>query len=322
MKVRSGAALAAVLAVGILVSGLLSPYNQYLGVTILTYAVVAQAWNVISGYSGQLSLGVAAFLGVGGYATGLLMVHQGLGWIEGAVCGTVISGLLAVALGIPLLRLRGPYFAVGTLAATIALAAGGGLWTWAGAGSGFTLPPGQLPSSVGLLRAAVVAFVLAMAAVVFLRDSAFGLRVVAVRDSEQAAAGVGISTFRHRMGAFVLSGALTGLAGSLVAMQSITVDPGGMFSVNWTVNATLMVVVGGVATVGGPLIGVILIYYVLTQRLQSLQALSTVIEGALLVLIVRFAPGGLWPLLVRVSGTSWNLLRRIKARRTGTVAAQ
>ncbi len=301
MSRRSVGLCAGLLLGGLVLAGHLSAYDQYLGVTLLAYAVCAQAWNVLSGYSGQLSLGVGAFVGVGGYTSGLLMLHQGVGWIPSTAIGTVFSGIFAFVLGFPLLRLRGSYFAVGTLAAALALGTAGQLWTFAGAEAGFVLPSG-LPSSTNLLRAAVVAFVLAMGVVLVIRDSTFGTRMVAVRDHEQAAAGIGISTFKYRMAALVLSGLLTGLAGALIAMQTITVDPISMFSINWTVNATLMVVVGGTATVVGPLIGVVLVYYVLTQELQSLEALSAIIEGGLLMLIMRFSPGGLWPMLLRAAG--------------------
>ena len=294
---RSGGILAALLLIGLALPGGLSPYSQYLGVTILAYAVLAQAWNLVGGYSGQFSLGVSAFVGVGGYATGLFMLHLGMGWLLASLAGTIFSGAFAFVLGFPLLRLRGPYFAVGTLAAAVALESGAQLWTWAGGGNGFVLPINELPSSETLFRLAVVAFVLAMAVILFVEHSAFGLRLMAVRDDDHAAAGVGISGFWHKVAAFSVSGALTGLAGALVAMQTVTVNPSSSFDLNWTTNAALFVVAGGIATTVGPLLGVVVVYVVLTQQLQNLQALSVLIEGGLLVFIVRFAPRGLWPLI-------------------------
>jgi branched-chain amino acid transport system permease protein len=297
MRTRSWILLGAVLVAGVAVSGVLSPANQYTGVTILTAMIIALAWNIVAGYSGQLSLGVAAFVGLGGYAGGLLMAHAGFGWIPAAIATTGLSAVFAFLLGLPLLRLRGAYFAVGTLAAAAALQAGAQLWTWIGGGSGFTLPVDGLPSSVSLLRASVVGFVIALAAVLYVKESPFGLRVVAVRDDERAATALGISCLGHRLAAFVISGALTGLAGALVALQTLTVSPSGSFSLSWTINATLYVVAGGIATITGPLIGVIVVYLILTQELQNLGAVSAIIEGALLIVILRFAPGGLWPAL-------------------------
>jgi branched-chain amino acid transport system permease protein len=139
--------------------------------------------------------------------------------------------------------------------------------------------------------------VIALGTVLYVKESAFGLRVVAVRDDERAATSVGISCLGHRLAAFVISGALTGLAGALVALQTLTVSPSGSFSLSWTIDATVYVVAGGIATVTGPLIGVIVVYLVLTQELQSLGAISAIIEGGLLIVILRFAPAGLWPAL-------------------------
>ena len=295
MRTRSWIILMAVLVIGVAGAGVLSPANQYTGVTILTAMVIALAWNIVAGYSGQLSLGVAAFIGLGGYSAGLLMAHAGFGWVTAAIAATAASAVFAFLLGLPLLRLRGAYFAVGTLAAAVALQADAQLWAWIGGGSGFTLPVDGLPSSVTLLRATVAGFVIALAATAYIKESAFGLRVVAVRDDEQAATAAGISGLSHRLAAFVISGALTGLAGVLVALQTLTVSPSGSFSLTWTVDATLYVVAGGVATVTGPLVGVIVVYLILTQELQSLGAVSAIIEGGLLIVILRFAPAGLWP---------------------------
>jgi branched-chain amino acid transport system permease protein len=290
-------ALAACLIVGLLLAPHLSPYSQYTAVTLVLYATVAQAYDVIGGYSGQLSLGVGAFLAVGGYVSGLLMLHTGTPWIPAVILATAASAAFAFLLGFALLRLRGVYFAVGTLAATVALGAAAQLWTWAGGGTGFVVE--AAPTGAPLVQASVIAFVIATGLVLFIRDSAFGLRVVATRDNEQAAAGVGVSVFWHRMAALVISGALTGLAGALVALESITVAPGAMFSLQWTIYALLFVVVGGRSTVLGPIIGVVIVYYGLTQELQNLQSVSTVIEGVLLIALMRFAPAGLWPLAIR-----------------------
>ena len=290
-------ALAACLVAGLLLASHLSPYSQYIAVTLVLYATIAQAYNIVAGYSGQLSLGVGAFLAVGGYVAGLLMLHAGTPWIPAVVIATAASAAFAFLLGFALLRLRGVYFAVGTLAAAVALGAAAQLWTWAGGGTGFVVA--TAPTGAPLLVASVIAFVIATGFVLFIRHSAFGLRVVATRDNEQAAAGVGVSVFWHRMAALVISGALTGLAGALVGLDSITVAPGAMFSLQWTIYAMLFVVVGGRSTVLGPIVGVVVVYYGLTQELQNLQAVSTVIEGVLLIALMRFAPAGLWPLAIR-----------------------
>ncbi len=108
----------------------------------------------------------------------------------------------------------------------------------------------------------------------------------------------GVSACRHRLAPLVISGALSGLAGGLVAMQQISFEPTGMLGVGWTINALLMTTVGGIGTILGPVVGAVAVFCLLTKQLESYQTLSVLIEGILLVVIVRFAPRGLWPLLL------------------------
>jgi branched-chain amino acid transport system permease protein len=298
---RRHLALPAVAVIAMFAAPSLSDYQLDLGVTLLVYFVAAQAWNILGGFGGQISLGAAAFLGTGGYAAGLLMLHSGAGWVLGLLAAGAAGGLLALLLSVPLLRLRGDYFTVGTLAAAIALQALATNWQWAGGAIGITVPFDKVPIGVTLFRVAVVVAAITMAAALFVARSHFGLRLTAVRDNEPAAVGLGVSAYRHRLAALLLSSVLTGLAGGVVAFQTATIAPDGIFGITWSINALLMAIVGGAGTVGGPVVGVLVVYYGLTKQLENTQTLAIVIEGALLVAIVRFAPGGIWP-LVRLAG--------------------
>jgi branched-chain amino acid transport system permease protein len=122
-----------------------------------------------------------------------------------------------------------------------------------------------------------------------------------VRDNEPAAAGLGVSVYRHRLGALVLASTVIAPAGALAAFQTIAVSPDGAFSFGWNLDALLMTVVGGAGTVLGPFFGVALVYWGLTKELANAQTLALFIEGALLVLVVRFAPRGLWPLVLGIA---------------------
>jgi branched-chain amino acid transport system permease protein len=291
-------ALAGAVALAVLLAGSLNPYDLDLGVTLLTYIAIAQAWNILGGYAGQISLGAAAFVGAGGYATGLLMLHRQADWPVGLAAAAIVSGLLALLLAYPLLRLRGDYFAVGTLAAATALQAFVLNWQWAGGATGITLPIEHTPLGVDLFRVAVGVTALALAATLYVKNSNFGLRLTAIRDNEAAATGLGVSAARHRLGALVLSSIVTGLAGAVIAFQSTAISPDGMFALSWSLNALLMAIVGGSGTFIGPIVGVLVVYYGLTKQLEDTQTLSTVIQGALLILIVRFAPRGVWSFTV------------------------
>src|SRR5581483_6350485 len=165
--------------------------------------------------------------------------------------------------------------------------------------AGVTLPIDRIPTGTTLFELAVVVAGLAMATAVFVRHSAFGLRLAAIRDNEPAAAGLGVTVYQHRFTALVASSALTGLAGAVASYQYVAVSPAGMASVNWSLNAVLMALVGGAASVFGPVLCVLIVYYGLTRQLEDFQVASLVIEGLLLVLIVKFAPAGVWSLVVQ-----------------------
>jgi branched-chain amino acid transport system permease protein len=307
-RLAPSAALLALTLAAFSATPLLSQSALDLGVTVLSYLAIAQGWNLLAGFSGQISLGTAAFVSTGGYTTALLLAHTGLSWplaFMGAAVGAVV---LAAVLSVPLLRLRGDYFAIGTLAVSIAVQAAIANWEWAGGASGLSLPVTEVPSGGKLFQVAVVVAALSMALVLYVSLSPFGLRLAAIRDNESAAAGLGVSVYRHRLAALLPAAAIFGLAGAVVAFQFIVISPSGIASISWSLNAVLMCVVGGVGTLIGPVVGVAIVYYGLTRALQDQQTLSLVIEGALLIVIVRFAPQGAWPLLAttarRVTGSA------------------
>lgn len=271
-----------------------------LGVTLLVYLAIAQAWNVLAGFGGQVSLGSAAFVATGGYASALLLAHTNVSWVVALTASALTSAVLAAILAVPLLRLRGDYFAVGTLAVSIAIQALLTNWTWAGGAGGLTLPVDRVPSGPKLFQVAVIIAALAMGLAIFVKHSKFGLRLAAIRDNEPAAAGLGVSVTWHRFLALVPSSVVIGLAGAVVAYQFVAISPGGVANVAWSLNAVLMAIVGGTGTVLGPAVGVMIVYYGLTKQLESTQTLSQVLEGVLLIVIVRFAPEGIWPLSCRL----------------------
>ncbi|GAA2011563.1 branched-chain amino acid ABC transporter permease [Catenulispora yoronensis] len=286
-------------------------YQLDIATTLLAFIALAQAWNILAGYAGQMSLGASAFVGTGAYSAGLLEVHAGLGYGP-AVVGAVAAGVaLSALLAYPLLRLRGDYFAIGTLAAALALQAWAVNWSFAGGSTGISLPAAGVPGPVEVFQLACAVAAIAMIAAYLVAHSGFGMRLKAVRDNEPAAVGLGVPVFRHRLGALLISGGLSGLVGALLALQQISFEPGGMLGLGWTINALLMTIVGGIGTVLGPAVGAVVVYYLLTKQLESYQTASVIIEGALLIAIVRFAPRGLWPLLIRGAGRLGTLLPRL-----------
>lgn len=294
-------ALLIALIVGLAVAPGLDAGVQDLGTTLLVYLAIAQAWNILAGFAGQISLGAAAFVATGSYTAGLALAHTNIGWAAGVALAGAVAAALGAVLAVPLLRLRGDYFSIGTLAAAIAGQALLTNWNWAGGAAGLTLPIDRIPTGATLLRLAIVVAGIAMGLATYIRYSAFGLRLTALRDNEHAAAGLGVAVYGHRFAALVSSSLLTGMAGAVVAYQYVAVSPSGVASVNWSLNAVLMTLVGGAGSLVGPILGVTVVYYGLTRMLQDFQVLSLLLEGTLLVVIVKFAPAGVWPLIIRVA---------------------
>jgi branched-chain amino acid transport system ATP-binding protein len=292
------AALAVAAAAAIAASGSLSRDTLNVGATLFVYIALAEAWNILAGLSGQVSLGVGAFVGTGAYSMGLVMVHAGLGRLPGLGVAAGAGGLLGLILAVPLLRLRGDYFAVGTLAAALALQAWLLNWSFTGGSTGLSLPVEAVPSLRGLYQLGVVLGVLGIGAAIVVRGSRFGLRLLAIREHEEAAATLGVNTWRMRVGALVLSSTLMGLAGGAFALMQVSFEPNGMVGINWTIWALMMVVIGGFGTITGPIAGAVVVYYVIATELASYPTLGLFIEGALLIVIVRFAPRGIVPLAV------------------------
>lgn len=304
------AAMAVLALVAAAEPGGLGRYQTQVVTTLLIYLSLAQAWNILAGFGGEVSLGVSAFVGTGAYGVGLVMLHSSISWLPALLIAAGAGTALALVLAVPLLRLRGDYFAIGTLAAALALQAWLVNWQFAGGSAGLSLPIDRTPMPGPLYQAAVAVAAIAIAATIAVKHSRFGLRLMAVRDNHAAAEGLGVSVFWHRFAALVISSALTALAGGLVALQQSSFEPVGMLGIGWTINALLMVVVGGSATVLGPVLGTVIVYYVLTKQFEAYPTVGLIIEGVMLIAIVRFAPQGVWPLATRTARAGLRRARR------------
>ena len=294
---------AALVAVALLViavsAGSLSRYQLDVGFTLLTYLVLAQAWNILGGYGGQVSLAVSGFVGVGMYTTTLVLEKSSSSMAVALLASGVVGALAAAIFSFPLFRLRAAYFSVGTLALTLAAQAAVVNWSYAGATQGISVPFEDVPDQTDLFLLALGLVAVTMAATWWVRRGGFGLRLMAVRDNEDAAGTLGVDAFRVKLVAFVLTSFLIGLAGGLLALRQVSIEPGASFGLSWTINAIVMAAVGGVGTILGPVFGVFIVYYGIQTQLESNPELSSILTGALLVLIVRFAPEGVWGLLAR-----------------------
>lgn len=258
------------------------------------YAGLAQAWNLASGFGGQASLGHAAFLGAGAYAAAIAMLHGGLpvaaALAVAAAAGAGLASLTAVAL----LRLRGVYFAVGSLALATAVLGLATIWNYTGASQGMSVPLDAVPGPDVIFYLAAGLALAATGVAWLLTRTRAGVRVMAVRDDEDAAAGLGVNARAVRIATMTVSGAFAGLFGAVIALNQVIVTPDNVFSMNWTIAMLVMTITGGIGTVVGPIVGAFVVYYLIQQQLLNYPTLSAVLSGVLLVAVVRFTPNGIW----------------------------
>ncbi len=299
------AAVAVLLFVALIVAPRIDRYTLEISTTVLIYLAAVQGWNILAGYAGEVSLGTSAFVGAGSYTAAILSTTLGFPPVALVAVSMLVGMILALVLSVPLLRVRGDYFTVATLAAALAVQAIVINVPALGGGSGVNLDIAALPTGATLLYYAAAVAAFAAAASVLVRGSGFGLRLMALRDDADAAQGVGIAVFRHRLGALVLSSALISAGGAVLALQQTSASPQTALAFSWTINVLLMGVVGGLGTLLGPLVGVVVVYYGLTQQLNAFPTAGLVIEGIVLIAVVLLAPRGLWPTLASVSRRAW-----------------
>ncbi len=297
-----------------------SDYLLSVLILILYFAYAGQAWNVMMGFAGQLSLGHALYVGVGAYATAALFIHYGLApWIGliaavpiAAACGAVI-GFLAFRF-----RVAGAYFAILTIAFAEFARIGFDHFGWVGASSGLFLPVTQYAhNDLWQLRGKPVMFyylILAMTVLVFvlcryLLGSRLGYFWQAIREDEEAARAVGIATFRYKMIAVVVSAGLTSFAGVFFAFYYNNLFPEQVFSIGRSIEIILGPIIGGIGTLFGPILGAFLLTgiaetltEVLTRTGIDVPGAKQVFYGICLLLVVALMPDGVWPWLSRKLG--------------------
>ncbi|WP_052391967.1 branched-chain amino acid ABC transporter permease [Paraburkholderia bannensis] len=281
---------ALLLLVGIVVPQM-GDYALEVGFRILLLLTVAEAWNLMAGYGGMVSLGTAAFFGAGAYSmTGLVNLLGVPPWAAIPLAGlTGVALCLLVAKGV--FRLRGLYFTVGTLALAEALRLFMVNYSGFGGASGIVLsqdPPGLRT----LFFMAIMLVTVTVVVMDVVTRSRFSVLLRAVRDDEDSASQVGVRTFRIKLIAFVLAGALTSIAGALQALKLGTVEPYGTFGLQWTISALSIVIIGGQGLRAGPLLGTLFVV-ALGEALADWTALHLAVTGAILMGVIRFAPQGI-----------------------------
>lgn len=288
------AALVAVLAV---LPQFLSLYWLRIATGALMLAVVAQGINLMAGMLGYPAFGNVVFFGIGAYGTTISMASHGQSLAVGLLVGALTAAVLALLMGPLLLRLRGHYFAIATLGlneATSAVVAN--LTGLTGGGTGMSLPLAQ-GDAAAIAHASYFRFVLLFAAslavVVALRDSRFGLACRAIRANEEAAASAGVDALRVKTATWIMSAAMTAVAGGLYARWVGFIEPTLVFDMSISVKAFVMFLLGGAGTVFGPFVGAALIETITTLAWSHLLKVHLLVLGAAIMFVVLVLPNGL-----------------------------
>lgn len=301
---------------------------------MLTLLVLAMNWNLLAGFAGLVSVGQQAFVGLGAYAMFAVVIL----WGWDPIVGTGVAGIVAVLFAIPMafftFRLNGAYFAIGTWTMAEIARLSVAQWHGLGGGSGTSLPKGTVKSMFGVTEIGTMlgisssaaadaitywlALVLALATLagsyIFLR-SRLGLGLQAIRDNTEAARSVGINPTRLKALTFLAAAFGTGLCGALLFIQITRVTPDAAFSViNWTAFVIFVVVIGGIGTLLGPVVGVG-VFYMLQRALSEYGTVYLIVLGLIGIGIMLFARKGLWGMVSERTGIDLLSLQQKPANR-------
>src|ERR1700757_296628 len=288
-----------------------SPFEQRLGALVLLYAIMASSWNIVGGYAGQVSVGHVVFFGCGAYAAMGAYAHFALSPLVGIPAGIVVSVAIAAVVGVPTLRLSGHYFSMATIAVAelVRLIVTNTDYLGAAVGlSGPTVPRNVFDLSFisALPYYYLFLFVLAITLLItwWMTNSRMGFYLRAIKDSERAARSLGAPASRTKLYAYMLSAALTSVAGALYAMMFGFVDPESGLGILISVKILIMAALGGAGLLFGPLVGAAIL--VPLEEISNSKfggqgaGLTFVIYGAIIMLIARFQPGGILELVNRL----------------------
>ena len=278
------------------------------GINALLLAVLAQGWNIIGGYTGYASFGNSVFYGLGSYGVAIAMVQWHLPFGVGLVFGVALAVAFALLLGVPVLRLRGLYFAIATLALAGVMAAIVSNIPLAGQNIGLVLPP--LNDDRLFYGLALGLMLIATAVVYWLTRSRFGFGLIAIRENEDGAAVMGVNTTLYKVMAFTLSGVLSSLAGGIHAYWITFLDPESAFDIGLNVKMIIMAVFGGVGTVLGPVIGAFTLSAISEWLSSEVTSIATLFFGAVIIAAVVLMPHGLMDLArrARLRTLTWRYL--------------
>ena len=284
--------LAALLGLLLALPGHLSLYLRSFVLFTMMYVVLALSWNIISGFTGYTSFGHVAFYGIGAYATAILVADYQWPWLATLAVAAAVGALVALGIGYPVLRLKGPYFAIAMLGTAEGTRVVATVWDdLTHGGLGISLPSAETSWATYYAMLALMGVTIVVAYVV--GHSRFGVRLNAIREDEVAAEALGINATAYKLGAFILSAIFPAVAGGIQAYKVLYIDPPSVFFVQITIAMALMSMLGGKGTVIGPILGAIVLYTVQELTWVNFPTAHLIAYGLFIVVVARFMPRGL-----------------------------
>ena len=284
------------------------------GINTLLLAVLAQSWNIIGGYCGYASFGHSTFYGLGSYGVAIAMAQWNLPFAAGMCLGAALAVIFAFLLGLPILRLKGHYFAIATLALALAMTAIVSNIAIAGQNIGLVLPP--LNNDPLFYELSLALLVAATLTIFWLTKSRFGFGLIAIRENEEAAAVMGVNTTLYKVLAFALSGLFAALAGGIHAYWITFLDPDSAFDIGLNVKMIIMAVFGGPGSILGPVLGAFVLSGISEVLASEITTVAGLFFGIVVVAAVVLMPRGLADIIRHFRTSGWRyFIQNVKAHR-------
>ena len=269
--------------------------SQYLVMIFLMFGVylaLAQMWNLLAGYSGLISLGQQIFIGLGGYSLAILTLNLKWPIWLSLIAGGLVSASFALIISVPIFRMSGVYCAIGSWIVAEALMIWFSNWEYTKKGSGLVIRAAYTLSVNEIYYMAISLGIGSVALIYLLLRSRLGLSLMAMRDDEGVCRSIGINIFRSKLLCFLIAAFVTGITAGVLFLNQIYIQPYKAFAISWTVNLCFIVIIGGIGTIEGPIIGT-LIFVLFQQYLAEYAAISLILLGIISVSIMLLMPKGI-----------------------------
>ena len=279
-----------------LVLGLVSifgdPYTKLVLMLAFLYMSLGQFWNLLGGYAGLVSLGQQIFIGLGGYTLAVTVLYYGFPMWLGVLTGGVIALLFALIISSAIFRMSGVYFSIGSWVVAESLAIWFSNWEYVEMGQGLFIKPAKHLSVSQLYYLAMLLGVGSVALVYWLMRSKLGLALMAMRNDPGASETSGVSVFQNKLYCYLISSFCTGITAGVLYLNIVFIQPYKAFGIDWTVALVFIVIIGGIGTIEGPIIGAV-IYVLLQQYLSDYASMSMLVLGVVAIIIMLIVPKGI-----------------------------